>query len=217
MFFSREQGIVAMRGSTPESMSPQAQRSALEVLSDEALMARIADGDEHAYQALVDRHLGQSLGMAAKVLGNRAEGEEIAQEAFLRLWRHAPNWSPKGAKFTTWFYRVVMNLCIDRQRTRRATMVPLDAAGDPADDRQGADDQVQQAQIGGQVAGAVADLPERQRIAITLCYLHGMSNKEAADVLDINIKALESLLTRGRRALKDRLSHMKDELMGFEQ
>ncbi|MFN3230700.1 MAG: RNA polymerase sigma factor [Alphaproteobacteria bacterium] len=211
--------MVTMKSPTPEpeQQAANSARVSLEILSDEGLMLRVGDGNQLAYQTLVGRHLGPSLGMATRVLANAAEAEEIMQEAFLRLWRHAPNWSPQGAKFTTWFYRVVMNLCIDRQRTRRATMVPIEVAGDPADDRQGADSQLHESQVGDQVAQAIATLPERQRAAITLCYLQGLSNKEAAEILDVNIKALESLLTRGRRALKDQLSPLKDELMGFEQ
>jgi len=214
---SQEQSIVPMQQVRAKQPTASADRAALDVLSDESLMRRIGDGDQRAYQVLVDRHLGKGLGMATRLLGNAAEGEEVMQEAFLRLWRHAPNWSPEGAKFTTWFYRVLMNLCIDRQRTRRGRMVPLDVAGDPADDRLAADARVHEGQVADKMTAAIDDLPERQRMAISLCYLQGLSNKEAAEVLEVNIKALESLLTRGRQALKQRLAHIKDELMGFEQ
>ncbi|MEN3952439.1 RNA polymerase sigma factor [Iodidimonas sp. SYSU 1G8] len=190
--------------------------AALGVLSDETLMQRVGGGDEAAYRVLVERHLGQSLGFATRVLGDRAEAEEAMQEAFLKLWRGAPNWQPGGARFTTWFYRVVLNLCIDRQRKRRGRLVPLDDAGDPADTRQDAEADLHERQVGSQIDGALGELPERQRAAISLCYLQGLSNKEAADVLDVNIKALESLLTRARAALKQRLAPLRNELMGTE-
>jgi len=200
----------SMRGAVPVAVADAA---ALNILSDEALMQRVGRGSEDAYRVLVERHLARNLGFAARVLGDRAEGEEVMQEAFLKLWRGAPNWQPE-ARFTTWFYRVVMNLCIDRQRKRRARLVPIEDAGDPADGRQGAEADIHDRQMGRQIEGALAELPERQREAVSLCYLQGLSNREAADVLQVNIKALESLLTRGRAALKLRLGHLKDELTG---
>ena len=195
--------------------SPQHDAAALGILSDEALMERTGLGEERAYQVLVERHVGRSLGFATRVLGNAADGEEVMQEAFVRLWRSAPNWEQGGAKFSTWFYRVVMNLCIDRQRTRKGNLVPLDDAGDPADDRPGADNTLHDQQVSTQLQDALATLPDRQGAAITLCYLQGLSNREAAEILEINIKALESLLSRGRQALKAQLENVKDDLMGF--
>lgn len=192
-----------------------ADAAALNILSDEALMQRIGRGDEPAYAALVGRHLSRNLGFATRLLGDRAEGEEVMQEAFLKLWRGAANWQPGSARFTTWFYRVVLNLCIDRQRKRRGSQVPIDDAGDPVDERQGADADIHDRQVSRQIDGALAGLPERQREAVSLCYLQGLSNKEAADVLQVNIKALESLLTRGRAALKQRLGHLRNELTGI--
>jgi RNA polymerase sigma-70 factor (ECF subfamily) len=186
--------------------------AALAILSDEALMRRVGGGDEGAYRVLVDRHLGLALGLAARMLGDAAEGEDVTQEAFLNLWRGASRWRPDGARFTTWFYRVVLNLCIDRRRRRRGTAVPLEAAGDPADGRQGADGALHDRQRGARVAAALAELPERQRAAIGLCYLQGLSNREAAEVLEVNVKALESLLTRGRAALRERLGPERDDL-----
>jgi RNA polymerase sigma-70 factor (ECF subfamily) len=201
----------SMRGAAPSATGGAA---ALNILSDEALMLRVGGGDQPAYQVLVERHLARNLGFATRLLGDRAEAEEIMQEAFLKLWRGAANWQHGGARFTTWFYRVVLNQCIDRQRRRRGKHVPLDDAGDPADGRQGADAHIHDRQVGRQIDGALAELPERQREAVSLCYLQGLSNKEAADVLQVNIKALESLLTRGRAALKQRLGHLRNELTG---
>ena len=201
----------SMRGAAPAGIADAA---ALNILSDEALMPRVGAGDQAAYTVLVERHLARNLGFAARLLGDRAEAEEIMQEAFLKLWRGAANWQPGGARFTTWFYRVVLNLCIDRQRKRRGRHVPLDDAGDQPDGRQGADAHIHDRQVGRQIDGALAQLPERQREAVTLCYLQGLSNREAADVLQVNIKALESLLTRGRTALKQRLGHLRNELTG---
>ena len=103
--------------------------------SDEALMARVARGDERAFQALARRHLPAMLGLARRILGNAAEAEDVAQEALMRVWTHAPRWRPL-ALFRTWLTRVVVNLCLDRKR--RAPWVELEAAGEIVDPSPGA-------------------------------------------------------------------------------
>src|SRR5471032_2031237 len=102
--------------------------------SDEALMARIARGDERAFRALTSRHLPVMLGLARRILGNAADAEDVSQEAMLRVWTHAPRWQPL-ALFRTWLTRVVVNLCLDRKR--RAPWVALEAAGEIVDDTPG--------------------------------------------------------------------------------
>ena len=75
-----------------------------DAITDEDLMLRIGEGDQTAYGMLVDRHLSLNLGYATKLLGNSAEGEEVMQEAFIRVWKHAAKWDPaRKTKFTTWF------------------------------------------------------------------------------------------------------------------
>ncbi len=172
--------------------------------TDEALVTRVAAGDRRAYGLLVDRHLDRTVTIARRILGNQADAEDVAQEAFLRLWRHADRFDERAAKFATWFYRVTTNLCLDR--TRRAPMAPLDAAGDPADTTPGQEDALADRRTRAAVAGAVADLPDRLRAAVTLTYEAGLSNAEAAKALDISVKALESLLVRARRTLREKLA-----------
>jgi RNA polymerase sigma-70 factor (ECF subfamily) len=173
-------------------------------LTDEALMAHVAGGDRRAYTELVGRHFRRSIATAQRMLGDAAEAEDVAQEAFTKLWVYAPRWRPDGAKFTTWFYRVLVNSAIDRQRKTRS--VPLDSVAEPLDPRPDALRQVNDAEVAGHVAAAVAALPERQRAAVTLCYYEGFGNIEAAEVLDVSVGALESLLVRARRTLKERLA-----------
>ena len=103
--------------------------------SDEALMARIAGGDQRAFHTLAGRHAAAMLGLARRVLGNGADAEDVVQEAMLRVWTHAPRWQPL-ALFRTWLTRVVVNLCLDRKR--RAQWVDLEAAGEIADPAPGA-------------------------------------------------------------------------------
>lgn len=180
------------------------QDDTVESWTDEALVARVAGGDRRAYGLLVDRHLDRTVTIARRILGNQADAEDVAQEAFLRLWRHADRFDERAAKFATWFYRVTTNLCLDR--TRRAPMAPLEAAGDPVDSRPGQEDALADRRTRAAVAGAVAELPDRLRAAITLTYDAGLSNADAAKALDISVKALESLLVRARRTLREKLA-----------
>ena len=177
-------------------------------------MARVGKADRGAYGLLVERHLARSNGLATRTLSNAAEAEEVVQEAFLRLWKHAPNWEPQGARFTTWFYRVVLNLCIDVQRKRRAKLVPIGDVAEPVSGDPSAEDGLYKDQISHRVGLALEGLPGRQKTAIALCYFQGLSNREAAEILDINIKALESLLSRGRKALKETLGELRQEMLG---
>jgi RNA polymerase sigma-70 factor (ECF subfamily) len=175
--------------------------------SDEALMARVARGDEPAYRMLTRRHLPVMLGLARRILGNAADAEDVAQEAMLRVWTHAPRWQPL-ALFRTWLTRVVVNLCLDRKR--RAPWVALESAGEIIDPAPGATEKAEQDERGRLLAAAIAELPARQRTAIVLTYSEGMSNAEAAEILDTSVSAIETLLVRGKQNLRARLSNIID-------
>lgn len=176
--------------------------------SDEDLMQRIAGGDRMAFRALVDRHLGRATGFAWRMLGSRAEAEDAVQDAFLRVWQHGPRWRSDGASFRTWFHRILVNLCIDRKRKPRVE--PLEAAGDPADERMDSAATLEQSRTAKAVAAAVAELPDRQRAALVMCHYEGLSNIEAAAALKLSVGAVESLLVRAKRALRDRLAVLKE-------
>lgn len=140
--------------------------------------------------------------LAIRMTGNAPDAEEVAQEAFLRVWSAAARWdSSGGARFSTWLYRVVMNLCLDRKR--RAPMLAMDDVEEPADPGPTGLEHCSDGQARTLVAEALASLPERQRAAVSLCYFGEVSCQDAADSLDISLSALESLLVRGRRALRD--------------
>jgi RNA polymerase sigma-70 factor (ECF subfamily) len=175
--------------------------------SDEVLMARVARGDEPAYRILTRRHLPAMLGLARRILGNAADAEDVAQEAMLRVWTHAPRWQPLAA-FRTWLTRVVVNLCLDRKRRR--PWVGLDAAGEIADPAPGVTETAEQNERERLLAAAIAELPARQRTAILLTYSEGMSNAQVADMLDTSVSAVETLLVRGKQNLRGRLGHMVD-------
>jgi RNA polymerase sigma-70 factor (ECF subfamily) len=176
--------------------------------SDEALMVRVARGDERAFQLLARRHLPATLGLARRILGNAAEAEDVAQEALMRVWTHAPRWQPL-ALFRTWLTRVVVNLCLDRKR--RAPWLELEAAGDIVDTTPGAAETAEADARERMVAAAIDKLPARQRSAIMLTYSKGMSNAQVAEILDTSVSAVETLLVRGKRNLRRALSGMIDE------
>src|SRR5271165_2802050 len=123
-------------------------------VSDLALMARVARGDQPAYRVLASRHLPAMLGLARRILGNAADAEDVAQEAMLRVWIHAPRWQPL-ALFRTWLTRVVVNLCLDRKR--RAPWVALDAAGEIADPAPGVGEKAERDERDQMVAAAIAE------------------------------------------------------------
>ena len=175
--------------------------------SDEALMARIARGDEPAYRALTRRHLSGAIALARRILGNAADAEDVAQEAMLRVWVHAPRWQPL-ALFRTWLTRVVVNLCLDRKR--RAPWLELEAAGEIADPAPGAGEQVERRELDARLAVAIGGLPARQRTAIVLTYGEGMSNAQVAEILDTSVSAVETLLARGKQNLRRALGSVMD-------
>ena len=176
--------------------------------SDEALMARVAHGDERAFRTLAARHLPAMLGLARRILGNAADAEDVAQEAMLRVWTHAPRWQPL-ALFRTWLTRVTVNLCLDRKR--RAPWVELEAAGELADPAPGAGERAERDEREKLVAAAIANLPPRQRAAIALTYGEGMSNAQVADILGASVSAVETLLVRGKQNLRRALDSVIDK------
>ena len=175
---------------------------------DEELLTRVAAGDPAAVRALVGRKLPRLLALAGRMLGDGQEAEDVAQHAFRRVWKQASKWRPGAAKFDTWLHRVALNLCYDRLRRRRelAFAEPPERADEgPAPDRG-----LQAADTGRRVAAAMAALPDRQREAIVLCHYQELGNIEAAAVMGVSVEALESLLGRGRRALRAALGDLKE-------
>lgn len=171
---------------------------------DEDLVRRVGRGDPAAIQALVARKLPRVLNLAQRMLGDPIEAEDVAQEAMLRAWKQAPRWTPGKAKFDTWLHRVALNLCYDRLRRRRE--IPTDVPPERPDEGPGPDRGLLAAETGARVATAMRSLPDRQREAIVLCHYQELTNIEAAGLMDVSVEALESLLSRGRRALRQSLS-----------
>ncbi|MGU3455805.1 RNA polymerase sigma factor [Brevundimonas sp. M1A4_2e] len=171
---------------------------------DEDLVKRVGAGDPAAVQAMVARKLPRMLSLAQRMLGDAAEAEDVAQEAMLRAWKQAPRWTPGQARFDTWLHRVALNLCYDRLRRRRE--IATDVMPDHVDDGPAPDRGLLAAETGAQVEAALSRLPPRQREAIVLCHYQELGNIEAAALMEISVEALESLLSRGRRALRTALA-----------
>ena len=180
---------------------------------DEALLIAYGNGDASAARILLRRLTPRILGYAARVLGDRAEAEDVVQEAMLRLWKQAPDWRQGEAKVSTWVYRVATNLCIDRQRKRRS--VDLDQIDEPVDDSPDAISGLQNAARAKALNKALDQLPERQKTAVILRHIEGLANPEIAAIMEISPEAVESLTARGKRALAGHLSGQRQAL-GFE-
>lgn len=168
--------------------------------TDDALMARVAARDAPAFELLAARHGALPQRIGYRMTGDAAEAQDIAQEALLRLWDHAPRWQPGGSGVAAWLTRVATNLALDRLRRRRfASDEPVP---ERADEAPGAETEIEAAQQALRVRTALAALPDRQRAALVLTYYEDLANKHAAGTLDMNIKAFESLLLRARLALR---------------
>jgi RNA polymerase sigma-70 factor (ECF subfamily) len=182
-------------------------------MTDEELMSAVCSGEHSAYQRLVERHLTPIGHYAYRMLGNQADTNDITQETFLKLWVNAEKWDPNKAKLTTWLHRIAHNLCVDLLRKHEKNL-PLKNTEEEqgyqeiwrgADRNKGELNEKLQ-----QLSSVLRALPENQRSALTLCHYSGFSNKEAATIMNISLKALESAISRAKRSLRKALSDIDD-------
>jgi RNA polymerase sigma-70 factor (ECF subfamily) len=169
-------------------------------------MARAAAGDRDALGALVRRHQAGVFSIARKYLGDRAEAEDVTQDVFLRLWTAAPRFRPERP-LPAFLRTVTVNLCLDRRR--RPALVSIEDPSKipgPAD----AQDGTLAAERREALRKALATLPPAQRMAIVLVHFEGLPVAETARLLEVGVKAAESLLSRGRRSLRERLAAVLD-------
>ncbi len=187
-------GGVAMCGETADSVD------------DAQLMARLAAGDRTALGTLIQRHQRRVLELAYRTTGDHALAEDIGQEAFLRVWRSVKRYRPT-AQFTTWLYRIVVNLCLDAFKRRKAVTgeVP-DAADNWAAGQATAIEERERATA---VQHAVAALPDRQRVAVVLHRFSGLTVRTTAEATGWSESAVESLLVRAYEALRQSLKELE--------
>lgn len=195
----------------PESSTPQ-DTDGNDV--DVALMHRIAGGDEQAFRALVERHQRAVVGTIAKMLRDPTEAEDLAQQTFLRVWKHAKRWKP-DAKFTTYLYTIARNLVYNesRRRSRRR-----EVSGDEREEEQGKqistdpkvspDAEVAQIESHQEIDEVIASLPEAQRTAVVLYAYESLSYEEIGKVLGTSVASVKSLIFRARTTLREKLGHM---------
>ena len=179
-------------------------------LEDAELLARFAQGDRAAAQVLTARLAPVVYAQAFRMLGDRAEAEDITQDSLLRLWHAAPDWQARQAKVTTWLYRVTSNLCIDKMR--KSKRQSSNAVPEMPDDGPDMERRLQDRARAQALRAALSDLPDRQKQALVLRYLEGLSNPDVAQIMQISVEAVESLMSRGKRSLADALAPQKKAL-----
>lgn len=187
---------------------------------DGELLKRIARGDDDAFKTLFDRHYRLAYSVIYRHIGVQSAAEDLVQEAFLRVYRNAAKWEPT-AKFSTWFYTIVSNLCLNFKRDRARDKLRLlsggdDEGGNPLENLAGAndpepDDEDEREQKSRVIRDALAELPENQRMALILSKYENKSYEEIAEVLDTTVAAVKSMTARARVTLREKLSkHFKD-------
>jgi RNA polymerase sigma-70 factor, ECF subfamily len=182
-------------------------------LSDEALMARIARSDARAFEILVGRHQWRILNLIYRSIGDRIQAEDVAQEVFLRVWRAARDYTPK-AKFTTWAYRIAVNLCLDELKgaRRKQPLLDLNAGVENPDENvevlhgfesaRSPEELLIDTEERARIFAALQDLPANQRLAVVLAKFDGLSYDEISQILGCSIPAVESLLVRAKKTLR---------------
>ena len=185
--------------------------TAFQQMTDAGLLEAATGGSHAAFGEIVARHFQPVYRLVWRMTGGAADAEDMAQDAFVKLWKN-PSQVREAAALKGWLMRVAANAVIDA--SRRVKPGALDDAPDVADPQASADAQLGRAQAAQLVDGRIAALPERQRLALSLVYFEGLSNIEAAAVMEVSVDALESLLARARRSLKDSLSAEWRDLLG---
>jgi len=178
---------------------------------DTALLVAVGNGDAAAARLLLARLTPRLFNHAARVLSDRTEAEDIVQETLLRLWKIAPEWRQGEAQVSTWCYRVLVNLCTDRLRARRPS-VDIDAIAEPPANMKSVVEKMTDAARSDALGRALASLPDRQKQAVALRHIEELGNPEIAEIMDISVEAVESLIARGKRTLKAALEGRRDEL-----
>jgi len=179
-------------------------------LTDEALAARASAGDADAFGVLLERHAAGARRVAMAVLGNGQDAEDAVQDGALAAWRAGSRFDTER-EFRPWFYRIVLNAARDLRRRRGVRQAepvsPVQSSREPGPDRM-----ADRALLRQRLREALATLPERQRIAVTLYDGDGMSHKEIAALLGAPEGTVRSEVFHGRRALREQLATFREEL-----
>lgn len=185
--------------------------------SDSALMCRIASGDRKAFCIFVRRHGARCVAVARRIVANPSDAEDTVQEAWLRVWEHAGAWHGTSSRATTWLHRIVINVAIDRVRKKSPAYVSVEEGPLMVDPAPSAHLLLEARELEGRIAKEIRRLPARQRDALSLCYFEGLSCAEAAHAMRISVSAMEALLVRARRTLRERLAASDTRRIGSPQ
>jgi RNA polymerase sigma-70 factor (ECF subfamily) len=176
-------------------------------MTDEQIVGLVQNGDTRAFTELVRRHQDAVYAMALRFTADPGDAADVGQDAFLRAFRGLPGFKAE-ARFTTWLYRIVYNLCVDwlrKNRKARGGTVPIEDAGEVADGRGGHENAILAAEDRTRVNAAVAELEPRYRSVVVLLYYQRLSYEEISRVLGIPVKTVETRLYRARRMLREKL------------
>ena len=191
--------------------------------SEAALVKLVARKNQAAFKKLLNMHLSGINRYTVRMIGNASNAEDITQEVFLRLWTRADSYKPEASKLSTWLHNIAHNLCIDyfRKNNRfiqdsseiyetEENLHLASVSGRPHGIATSASDEpeheLEKKTRDHDVKKALMTLPERQRSAIIMCHYQGVSNKDAAHIMEVSVDALESLLSRGRLKLRKLLT-----------
>jgi RNA polymerase sigma-70 factor (ECF subfamily) len=179
---------------------------------DVRLMRQVSEGDTSAFEQLIERHQSLVAGTVARMLGSSSEVEDIAQQVFIRVWKSARRYVPR-AKFTTWLLKITRNLVFNElRRSKRHAHVPLQtepgAEEFPLKDETNPtpDASLLESELQRTIEEAITELPESQRMALILRRYEQLSYEQIADILDLSVPAVKSVLFRARTELRARLS-----------
>ncbi|MEM1050105.1 MAG: sigma-70 family RNA polymerase sigma factor [Pseudomonadota bacterium] len=171
---------------------------------DDALFKATGEGDQIAFNRLVQRHAPRLYAIARRYGCATADADEIVQDTFWRAWNSAGDWQPGGAKVATWLYRIAVNRIIDHRRSiKRRPEDPMDDKDDFVDAAASPEQALDDRQKMAFMQAAIGALPDRQRMAIILSTQQGKSNAEIARIFDVTEGAVEQLMVRARRALRE--------------
>ena len=179
--------------------------------SDADLLAGAARRSEQAFAVLLQRYYKDVYRVVWRLTGGHVDSDDVTQEAFLRLWAN-PGQVREAKALKGWLLRVASNLVMDRFRQK--PMDELDAAGEVADGAAGAEVEHDTAYVARVMDQAIASLPDRQKQALVLVHFEHLSNITAAATMEVSVDALESLLARARRGLKEKLGPEGRQLLG---
>jgi len=182
------------------------------LISDEELMAETAQGDEHAFELLVERHQSRMLNLIYRFVGNRTQARDLAQEVFIRVWQAASRYKPR-AKFTTWIYRISANLCLNELKSSARKKLFFSESlveegrtpNEESNVSPSAEDILLAEERSRQISHALRSLPENQRMALILKRYENLSYHEIAKIMECSVSAVESLLVRAKGNLKEKL------------